>query len=100
MITGTATTKLDAYVLFELMGEVYDVDRNTALFLIFGEGAASGSMRNATAENKADHVPLTEKDLVYPRPPGARWINPTDIPTDLCIRGEIAPGEYVIELFW
>jgi hypothetical protein len=100
MITGRATTKIDAYELFELMEEVYGINRDTSLFLLFGEGAESGSMQNATATAKADHVPLTKKDLVYPRPPGGRWINATDILTDLCIRGEIAPGEYVIEIFW
>lgn len=31
---------------------------------------------------------------------GRLVINATDILTDLCIRGEVAPGEYVIELFW
>ncbi len=99
MIKGKTVTKIDAYELFAVMLHHYNIDPEDAQFLLFGEGAASGSVRDATAEAKADD-PVTENDVVYPRKPGGRWVTASDILTDLCSRGAVAQGEYVIELSW
>ncbi len=104
MIKGKTVTKIDAYELFDVMLHHYNIDREDAQLLLFGEGAESGSVRNATAEVKFDFdagfTSLTEDDVVYPRKPGGRRVTASDVLTDLCSRGEVAPGEYVIELSW
>lgn len=82
------------------MERIYDVDRDTAHFAIFREGAASGSCRNAEARRVDNHEPLSGEDLAYDPRRCCAKADVNDILTDLCMRGELEPGEYTIELWW
>lgn len=97
MITGRSLIEIDANDLLRAMTRIYEIAEDEALFAIFGMETSRGTTRRASA-SVTSRQPLTAEDIEHNPARGRYGVDNTALLNDLCARGEIAPGEYVIRL--
>lgn len=96
MLKTTSVLKVDAYDVAKLMNHVYGIDEEDALEAIFGEGGTfDGAAKFITAARDGGMEALACDDIGYPGKSG-RYTTRTMVFADLCNRGEVEPGEYVV----
>lgn len=95
MLTGRPLAELDLRDVIGAMTRCYGVDETAAEFALLGDEASVGSCAFVRGVRPSTRAPLD----------AAAFVDGTILPTggtayrvleDLCARGELAPGDYVV----